>query len=343
MARRFRIPLLAVGFVVAAAGGVYAWWWHHVAAEIERGLPQVIGPLRAEGIAVDYARLQVAGFPLEFRLDFAQPAVARRGMAPDLTWRGDRLVAAARPWRLAEWALTVDRPSHVAAEMGAERWAGTVARADGTLRFGAAGGDVMMTARDVVGSDADPLRISELRLRLAPDPGRTNATAIAVAAERMTLPARAGTALGRDVEALSAEGTLVERVPRGPVAASLEAWRAAGGIVDVHRLSLRWGPLQATGNATLALDRELQPLLAGTAVAKGYGEVVERLAATGVLGWREAMATRIVLAALAVPSGDGGGSELRLQFAVQDGQLTAGAVGGQPRRLVAVPRIRWPE
>ena len=111
----------------------------------------------------------------------------------------------------------------------------------------------------------------------APGPGDATGPAVGV--------------LGRAVETARLELELTGPVPpgRGP-AAKAEAWRDGGGTLELRGLELRWGPLAATGAATLTLDEALQPMGAGTLRVAGAGEVLQAAAQAGLLT-RQAAAT----------------------------------------------------
>ncbi|BBK40174.1 hypothetical protein STVA_01940 [Allostella vacuolata] len=344
MIRRFRIVLLAgLCALLAVAAGGYSWFWHRVAAEIVAGVPAWTAGMAAQGIRVTHGPLAVSGFPFQFRLEVPQPVFARDRAYPAATWSGDRLLAIARPWRLREWALEVPRPSRLDLVAGPDRWQATVARVDGALRVDPRDGELLLDARGIAGVDADPLSIAALRLRLAGDPGRPRATAVALAADSVRLPARARAPLGREIARVSAEGAVVESIPSLPPAAALESWRQAGGTIDVERFRVVWGQAELDGAVTVALDRELQPVAAGTAALAGHDAVLDALVESGSLGRMEAFGARAILGAVAAPTAGGGAPVISLQFSVQDGRMLAGPIGGSTFRLLSLPRVEWPE
>ena len=343
MTRRFRIVLVAVLLALAAAGGAYAWFWHRIADEIMAGLPPWAGSMAADGIRVSHGPATVSGFPFAFRLDLPAAVFERPSGYPAGRWSGQRLVATARPWRLAEWMLSAPEPSRLDLAAGDERRQATVAAVDGNFLADRRGGALTLTLHRVVGTDPDPLSIAALRIQVAPDAARPNATTVAVAADAIRLPERTQAVLGRDIATLAAHGTLVERVPNLPPAAALEAWRGAGGTIDVERLRLVWGDARIDGAFTLALDAALQPILAGTAQLSGLDAVADALVRAGRISRVEAFGLRGILGAAARPAADGGGRVVPLQFSIQDGRVHGGTVGGTPYRLFAVPRIAWPE
>ncbi|BBK34303.1 uncharacterized protein DUF2125 [Stella humosa] len=344
MVRTFRTATLAVLLaLLVLAGAGYAWFWHRVAADIAAGVPAWAASLAADGVRVRHGPVAVTGFPLVFRLEVPQPVFDRAAAMPAMRWSGDRLTLTAQPWALREWTIDVPQPSRLELSAGGSPWTAAVARVDGRLRVDAAAGELVIGAHGIAGSGDDPLAIAAVRLRLAGDPQRRGALAVALTADAIRLPARPQPLLGRDISRLAVDGWLVERIPNLPPAAALEAWRNAGGTVDVERFALAWGDVQADGAMTLALDPALQPLLAGTASLTGHEAVLDALVAAGTLRRMEAFGMRALLGAMAAPTGDGQRPALRVQFSIQDRRVQAGPVGGTTYRLLSLPRIEWPD
>ena len=92
-------------------------------------------------------------------------------------------------------------------------------------------------------------------------------------------------------------------------------------MIEVNRLALRWGPLEADGEGTLALDNANRPLGAMTARIRGYTETVDALAAAGVMRPRDAGTLKIALNLVARRSSSGGPGELNVPITAQDGRL----------------------
>lgn len=343
MTRRFRIAAALALALLAAAAGIYAWLWHRIAGEIAAGLPAWTAAMAADGVQVAHGPAVVAGFPFAFRVELPSPVIERPSGYPAVRWSGERLIGTARPWRLAEWTIAVPRPSRLVLAVGRDAWQASVATVEGTFVGGSAGSMLALAARNIAGMESDPLTIATATIRLAPEAGRANAIAAAIGVDGVRLPERAQPLLGRDIATIGGEGTLVERIPTLPPAAALEAWRAAGGNLDVTRFRLAWGAARADGAFTLALDAALQPILAGTADLAGHEAVLDALVGAGRIGRMEAFGLRALLNAVARPAADGGTPTVAAQFTVQDGRLSAGPVGGSSFRLLQLPRIAWPE
>ncbi|HEX4571253.1 MAG TPA: DUF2125 domain-containing protein, partial [Dongiaceae bacterium] len=97
-----------------------------------------------------------------------------------------------------------------------------------------------------------------------------------------------------------------------------------------------WGGLWMRGDATLALDRALQPLLAGSFAVANPGQVLDKLAAAGALAPATAQTAKIMFAAIAVTPPGGGMPQVKLPLTIQDGYLYSG-----PIRLAALRPLDW--
>ncbi|MEE9194263.1 MAG: DUF2125 domain-containing protein, partial [Alphaproteobacteria bacterium] len=99
-------------------------------------------------------------------------------------------------------------------------------------------------------------------------------------------------------------------------------------------LKVHWGPLNFSATGTLALDQDLQPLLAMTATITGFNETIDALAAARAIKARDATVAKMLLSLLAKRPGGGGPAELKIPLTVQDGKLFVGPVA-----LMKVPRL----
>jgi hypothetical protein len=138
------------------------------------------------------------------------------------------------------------------------------------------------------------------------------------------------------VEALSFDATIKGPMPLAPLKDALVAWRDAGGAVELNGFAFTQGPLAVTGNATLALDAELQPEGAGTITTAGLSEALEILIRDGLIPADRALIARTTAKALEKPRPDG-----RLQATVGL-SLQNRAVSFGPVPLFALQPIVWP-
>jgi hypothetical protein len=137
------------------------------------------------------------------------------------------------------------------------------------------------------------------------------------------------------VDNLGFGATLMGPVPAAPPRQAAEAWRQAGGTVEIDHLDVAWRGLRIGGSGTLALDSRLQPVGAFSGGVEGYDQLLGLLAGAGVMPLGDATIARIALGVLAKPGPDGK-PRVETSFTIQNGQMFLG-----PAKLGPAPHIDW--
>jgi hypothetical protein len=165
------------------------------------------------------------------------------------------------------------------------------------------------------------------------------APTLTLSAEAIDLPPDLPWAFGRHISSLSVDATIQGGLPPpGALPAMAEAWRSAGGALDVSHLALGWGPLGLSATGQLNFDDHLQP--AGTADLHvvGYDKALEALARQRVISKDAARAATAVLTLLSQVLPGGGAREVEVPLTLRDRTLS---MGHTP--LVRVPELVWPQ
>jgi hypothetical protein len=137
---------------------------------------------------------------------------------------------------------------------------------------------------------------------------------------------------GPGIAAAGVDGTLTGPPPRASgLTALAEAWRDGGGTLDLRDIVLRWGKLDAGGDAIVGLDAELQPTGRATVHLADPGGTIGALTAANILPPAAALAVRLLAPAA-------GGGKLDLSLALRDRVLTLG-----PVRVAHLPELHWPD
>lgn len=332
LARRIAValPLVAIlGYVV---------FWFTVAGVAEKQVGAWITAQADHKITITHGAIRTGGFP--FRIDVRIDSPAAEW--PGGNWSGPALTLSAAPWDWRRLNWRADGVHHVAwtGKDGAPRKATLTARhlegwgapgagalprieawmTDGALALADGGIGGPITARGLLvqiqppaPGDADPDGDGTPRLPLSLD------------AKGVTLPPGLGSVLGNTVDRLALEMSLNGPIGTGPWPTPALAWRDAGGVLEVKQLGLVHGPLNMTGDGTLAIDPAGQPEGAFTARVTGFAETVEALRKAGIVETRAADAVQLILGLLA--RGPAGGPKtLDVPMTVQDRTLSLGAV-----------------
>lgn len=337
--------------LVATAGVtvLYVVFWFSVAGMLRDDVTAWAEDRRAKGETVEYANLEMSGFPLWLRATMTSPAYAPRPNRGAWRWQGRTLVAEARPW---EWnRITVKVPGAHSLTLPAKgtpvTYQGSARRLEADLAF--AGGqprrvDLRLEQVTLTPEDAGPaFSIEQATLsghRKADKGAKDGAVSfeLRVDGSGLVLPLDAAKMpLGTSVRDIALEADLTGPFPERFDHEALTGWRDAGGTLEVRRLTAAYGPLDLSTNGTLALDEAMQPVGAFTARAQGFFETLDLLAKRGLVRSRDAVTAKLVLSALAKRPEKGGRPSLSVPLTLQNRRLHAG-----PVPLVTFDPVEWP-
>lgn len=351
--RNRAIPKLAVAGLVllfVLAGGYYAYW-RYVATELEAGIDYWAADQRAHGSEVAFVWDGISGFPFAFKARFQQPDVKLQSPGAVLEWSSGFLAAEMSPWDLR--TVRISSPAQQVARLQDERgqWRLIVAAISGEIKFSNAGAmraiDAELQLPDVTLPDGLALAADQATLRLSlpetpPVDYSQPFAMVAMDVSKLLLPPKTRL-LTTDPVAHASVDAIIRgpvAVPVGPAMAPpltsiLADWRDRGGDIEVKSFAFAQGPLSVGGEATLALDGNLQPLGAGTVTASGLSEAVEILLRDGLIPADRAMVARATAKALE-RTGAEGKAEAKFALSLQNGIVSFG-----PAPLVQVPPIQW--
>ncbi len=125
-------------------------------------------------------------------------------------------------------------------------------------------------------------------------------------------------------------------VPDFSDAEAVKAWNEAGGVIELDRVYLNWGPMIVTGTGTMGLDPSLQPEGAFSGRIEGIDAALTELGAKGTINKRQQALLHSSLQVLARPSGLMGRSAPVVPMSLQSGGLYLG-----PVKLMDVPKLEW--
>lgn len=355
---------ILVGLLAAAVtlGAGYAAYWRYVAGELETGIEAWAAEQRALGGTVSYVSDGIGGFPFAFRSEFRAPALALRLPGADVSWQGGDLTAEMSPWNLRRIRLSSSGEHNLWLQVQQQngQWRLASVGLKGEIAFHGNGRLRQITAElgqpDAALPDGTVIAAGQASLDLLlPEADPVDYSQpfaqVAVNLSRVALPLGTRLLTADPIEVAAFEATI-----RGPVVVPLaqaldpsqpqpappsltqilSAWRDAGGDVDVKSFSFAQGPLTASGEATLALDGDLQLLGAGTVTTTGLGDAVEILLADGRIPADRALITRTTAKALERP-GEDGKSQAKFALSVQNQTVSFG-----PAPLMKLPPIVWP-
>jgi hypothetical protein len=350
MAHRYNAPMRRLGLILAIVlllvlFGAYTAFWFIVAGRIEDGAAQWAASARDQGIAASWSSILVGGYPLAFRVELRGATLRDEASNPPVELRAASLSAVARPWAFRVWRLAAPEGLNVIAGNAASPVARIGARAaEGAVSAGAEGGAAFwLTLHDATGeAPAEPFgklaaTTADLWLILPASPPQTHSERnVGVAADLRGLAVPVAAAFGGPIDDLAFGITMMGPIASGPPRQAAEAWRRAGGTAELDRIHLAWGGLRVSGSGTLALDEQLQPMVALSGSFSGVDQLMAALVAAGRMRAGDARLARVALTMLAKPGPDGK-PEIATSFTIQNGEMYLG-----PAKLGPAPRINWP-
>jgi hypothetical protein len=341
MPRSTRLGLVILGALLAIAGA-YTGYWFIVAGQIKDGAAAWAQSVRSDKVDVSWQNLRVVGFPGTFEVKLEAATLRDHALTPSPEFHIPVVSAAARPWDFADWRLTARDGFGAEIAGSGERAPAnlTVQRADGIVSIAQEGGwKLWLRTQNSTFEGVSRFLVSsaDAWIIAPPKPPHQHTEpqlALAIDARQMVLPAGIEP-LGDSIDELDFGATVKGAIPNGRLPQALAAWRDAGGRIDLDKLRLRWGDLDATASGTIALDAELQPTGTFSGGLQGYDQILTALAQRGQIRAADASLARIALAMLA-KAGPDGKPEIRTAFTIKNGQMSLG-----PAKLGKAPRFTW--
>jgi len=335
--RRALLLGLALLVLVCVAYTVY---WNVMASRSGEWVAYWAAPAPGKAWSATYAATEASGFPFSLDIAISEPAVTWQGSTGVAIWQGPSLLARFKPWTLASFSFDLPRDQIVTVDNGLalrrlvvtlDEGTAEVAMDDGRARALEAVLTGMVVAETEGFGTMSAERI-EIDVAALSDQRAQN---VAIAARGLVLPQTAAPPFFPP-EVPSAHLAFIWKgdLPDGGLlAARLNAWREAGGVVDVTELEVDWPPLDVSAEGTLALDRELRPIGAFRADVVGYRALLDAMEAVGSLERGQATVAGTALDFMAA-TGDDGVKQLAVDVSIQNGMLSVG-----PIRVMEVPPV----
>jgi hypothetical protein len=336
---------IAVALPLAVLLG-YVVFWFTVAGTAESQVRAWIVQQREQGVEITHGALATGGFPFRIEIRIEAPAATWPGGA----WTGPALTLSGTPWdwrRIGWQAPGVHRVDWTGKDGTARQATVEAAHLEGWGEAGRSrlprveawltdgrltlpGGNV--TARGLLVQVLPP---PDDAAGAVPAPGVGPRLPVSIDGKGIELPEHFATALGRTVERLALDMSLNGPLQPGPWPEPALNWRDAGGVLEVHQLGVAHGPLNMTGEGSLAIDPAGQPEGAFTARITGFSETIEALRNQGVMDKTAADAVQVILGLLA-KGPPGGPQTLDVPLTLQNRTVSLGAV-----KLFRLKPVDW--
>ncbi|WP_416899238.1 MAG: DUF2125 domain-containing protein [Minwuia sp.] len=321
--KRWIGPIIVL-IVLLAAGG-YWFYWSTLADGLERGFARWAEDRRAEGTEVAYSSAEVSGFPYRLELHIEQPSIEAAGLNGAPAWAADRLVLYFQTWKRGHGIAQAFGPQRIGWTEGTVRRNATVTseQALASFRFTDRGVmtrvDTDLTQVKVAGSL--PLREAErlqVHGRLRPEAGEQPHFDLSVSGTGLKVDPEASP-LGENIDRYRTTVTF-EPLPDSTAPGHLDAWRDAGGVLQVQAFEVATGDLSITGKGTFALDTARRAEGAATLIVRGADAFVDAVAAAGQLAGGARLGLQLGITALEETDTEGN-KFVRIPIEIQDGRF----------------------
>ena len=334
-----QIRMAGVISMAVAVAALYAGYWYLASLQLERIVERAVAG-EFSAIRINYRKIAVTGFPFSIRLDLEAPEIVADGV--QVRWRSNAAIIEIQPWNTRRYRLSLVGPHSV--KLGRLRGLRELeVESEQIIVVAEVGGDGAFSGAmlDLVGlkinsNNSQTSTISRLEIRLSDvNPKGTERLdpkfKVSLSADTVDIPTLNVHPLGSKIRRVRAGFKLLGEISKYDKAAA-DAWRQAGGTLEVQWLQVVWGALDFRAVGTVALDDELRPLAAMTADIRGFVAALQALAAAGMISSTAARTGSVALSLIATPSSDGSPSILTVPLTAQDGGLFLG-----PVRLARLP------
>jgi len=334
-------------FLMAVACATASWF---LGADLVR---ERIDTIARESVGIGgsfvTAGIIVTGFPFAFNAEISGVKFTGRTQRGLWEWRADQVKAQFSPWRAGGITFNLAGTHKLRFHIGRQplnlEITATEAPGEFTETRNGAPRIFKVAPRKLV------IRDSVTGQRIVADTAsmqifgyvRTKTTAsseyssgLLLNLDGITLPKEGDKLLGRKLQQFATEIQVLGDLPLPLERPRLNRWRKDGGVLEIKKLDLVWGPAKLSGDGTLSLDKSLQPEASLALKITGHHKTVDALVAAGVVHERVAIGVKLVLDMMARHVSPASEAVIRLPLSIQNRVIYVG-----PARLARLPLIHW--
>ena len=342
MTRRARIFAAIAVVIVLVVGGCYTAYWFIVAGRIEKIIDRWVDDQRHAGFTVEFERGPVWGFPVDFRATFHRPHIAGEIAGKPFDWRGPDVTLSVSPIDLQ--GISLSGPGHHTLDLGSGPAQVDATALSARLAYDGSTLQSFLTVKfsglRVILPDGKTVAAAsgEASLTSGPQPKVDSDPLVQFAADAKDLKLPEGTVLltADPLGEARIAGTVKGPMPLAPLRQALASWRDAGGTVEVTDFAVTQATLSLSGSATVALDANLQPIVAADVRARGLAATIDLLASQRRIYPEDALKMKLFVKGAERDTRDGY-KEVATGLTLQGGYLSWG-----PFKIAQVPPIAWP-
>jgi hypothetical protein len=344
-------------FIIGIMAVIYTIFWHSMAVYLESSIDDWRSYKTDQGVESSYSTIEVAGFPLNFYIRINNPrlqgplaAIGNYGIKKWI-WEGNHLIVKLRPWNFNLIKLDLSgsnrfllKGKNVVYDFASET---KLINIDSEMSQGAWPKKIMIRLEGMKMSEQ--ISKSDISIKsaffstqiLLSEDKRGSVTKknpnriLQVRLEDLYLSRKLRWLADNYIKKVSIKLNILENLDPSLSMKNVKKWRDTGGIIDINLFEAVFGDLKTYASGTLALDQDLQPLLAMTAKFEGIVPLIDKLTVLGHIRTNTAMLAKIIFGGLSGRLGNEQ-SSIGLPLTIQNRKLSVG-----PISLFTLPFINW--
>ena len=336
--------------IIVSLAAVYSCFWLIMAKKLENGISHWKEQQETTGWKFDHGKIAVSGFPWNWVLNVEKPNFKNIRASNKVRWLGSQLQMKLKPWDLknVEFWTKGNQELYLFKKSSIKPFKARMKNGWGKLtlnRFGKIGELKFSLKKCVIQTpDKKQIQLNKIRVALSsnlPNKPETRARQVPLFQlntefSGLVLPRMAFPSLGEKISGLRLSADFLGVAEGKTIKEFLSTWSKKGGSLEINHINFKWSKLKFSGNGTLALDAQLQPIAALSAKVSGYKATINSMVGSGFIKPGLGMVLSFAASILAKKREGLNQEQIRISLTVQDGFLHLG-----PAKIFKIPRINW--
>ena len=357
ISRNLNKRLFISAFIIGIMAVIYTIFWHSMAVYLENSIDDWRSYKTDQGVESSYSSIEVVGFPLNFNIRINNPRLQAPLTAigdykiKKWIWEGDHLIVKLRPWNFNIIKFDLSGSNrfllkgknviydfvgetkliNIDSETSQSAWPKKLTiRLEG-MELSEQTSKLDISIKSAFFSTQILLNENKRNSIKKKNPDRV----LRVRLKDLYSSKQPRWLADSYIKKVSMKLNIFETLDPSLSMKHLKKWRDTGGIIDINLFEAVFGDLKTNASGTLALDQDLQPLLAMTAKFEGVVPLIDKLMELGHIRTNTAMLAKIIFGGFSERLGNER-SSIDLPLTIQNRKLSVG-----PISLFTVPFINW--
>jgi len=336
--------------ITVSLPAVYSCFWLIMAKKIENDIYHWKRQQETAAWKFDYDKIRVSGFPWNWVFNLENPNFKNIRASNELRWSGSQLQMKLKPWDLknVEFWTKGKQELHFYKKSLIKPVKARIKNGWGKLtlnRFGKIG-DLKFSLDECViqTPDTKQVQLNGISVTLSsnlPNKPETRAHQVPLfhlntEFSGLILPRMAFPSLEKKISELRLSADFLGVAEGRTIKEFLSTWSQNGGSLEINHINFKWAKLKFSGNGTLALDDQLQPIAALSAKVSGYKAAINSMVLSGFIKPSLGMVLSFAASILAKKRESLNQEQIGIPLTLQDSFLHLG-----PVKILKIPILNW--